>query len=175
MYINILLLILTMMFSSVALATSPSQQFFQNLKAYCGQTMVGKSVFPVSKEDAFYGKTLVMKVASCTETEMRIPFSVGEDHSRTWILTLTEKGLLFKHDHRLEDGSPDKLTMYGGYSDGSGSAFEQHFPADAETKQLVPKGKTNVWSLTLDKKNAQFIYYLSRHNEPRFKAVFDLK
>lgn len=164
-----------MTLTSGAYAEISSQQFFDNLKQFCGQTKVGKSVFPANKDDSFYGKKLVMVVKSCTEKEIKIPFSVGNDHSRTWILSLTDKGLLFKHDHRHEDGTPDDLTMYGGYSDQTGNALSQSFPADEETKILVPKGKTNVWHLTIDNETQQFIYYLERHNKPRFKAVFDLK
>jgi hypothetical protein len=39
-----------------------------------------------------------MKIETCTDTEIRISFRVGEDKSRTWIITLDEKGLLFNHD-----------------------------------------------------------------------------
>ncbi|MGB0495894.1 MAG: hypothetical protein ACPGJI_06030 [Kangiellaceae bacterium] len=170
-----LLMILILIFSTSVFSQTPSEKFFDHLKHYCGQTKVGKSVFPANKDDSFYGKKLVMNVESCTDKEIRIPFSVGEDHSRTWILTKTEKGLLFKHDHRHADGTPDELTMYGGYSDNKGSALSQNFPADKETKILVPKGKTNVWHLTIDKDKQQFIYYLERHSKPRFKAIFDLK
>ena len=53
---------------------------------------------------------------------------VGEDRSRTWILTLSEKGLLFKHDHRHPDGTPDKITMYGGWAAEGGTAYLNVFP-----------------------------------------------
>ena len=163
-----------MLVASPVIANQTSEQFFDNLKQLCGKTIQGKSVFPANKQDSFYGKTLVMKVESCSDKELRIPFSVGEDHSRTWILTRTEKGLLFKHDHRHKDGTPDKLTMYGGYANSQGSQWTQSFPADEATKVLVPKGRTNVWHLTIDNDSKQFIYYLERHQKPRFKAVFDL-
>ncbi|MGH1463657.1 MAG: hypothetical protein ACRBB6_16655 [Neptuniibacter sp.] len=161
--------------TSPLLASEASDQFFNNLKQLCGKTIQGKSVYPANKDDSFYGKTLIMTVKSCSDTELRIPFSVGKDKSRTWILTRTEQGLLFKHDHRHEDGTPDELTMYGGYANSNGTAWSQSFPADDATKVLVPKGKTNIWHLTIDKENKQFIYYLERHQKPRFKAVFDLK
>ncbi len=161
-------------FALPAQAEQTSDAFFDKLKQLCHKTLKGKSVYPSNKEDAFYGKTLVMKVASCSDNEIRIPFSVGEDHSRTWILTKTQQGLLFKHDHRHEDGTPHQLTMYGGYANTDGSAWSQSFPADEATKVLVPKGTTNVWHLTIDRENKQFIYYLERHQKPRFKAVFPL-
>lgn len=170
--INILCLLLV---SSSTMANQTSDQFFDNLKQFCGKTIKGKSVYPANKEDSFYGKTLIMKLESCSDSELRIPFSVGEDKSRTWILTRTEKGLLFKHDHRHEDGTPDELTMYGGYANSDGTEWSQSFAADDATKILVPKGKTNIWHLTIDRKASQFVYYLERHQKPRFKAVFELK
>jgi hypothetical protein len=156
-------------------AKDTSNQFFENLKQHCDKTYEGKSVFPSNPEDPFYGKKLIMKVFFCTDKEIRIPFQVGKDQSRTWILTQTDKGLLFKHDHRHADGTPDELTMYGGYANSNGTAWSQSFPADQQTKILVPKGKTNIWHLTIDNDKKQFIYYLERHEKPRFKAVFELR
>ncbi|MBV1911661.1 MAG: hypothetical protein KUG78_20380 [Kangiellaceae bacterium] len=148
--------------------------FFEEFKQLCGRSFDGKSTFPSNKEDSFYGKKLVMEVRDCSSREIKVPFSVGEDRSRTWILSINKGRLLFKHDHRHLDGTPDDLTMYGGYADGKGGQYSQSFPADDETKIMVPKGKTNVWHLTIDINNNEFIYYLERHNKPRFKAVFKL-
>ena len=79
-----------------------------------------------------------MSVETCGEKEIRIPFRVGEDRSRTWVLTLTDGGLLFRHDHRHADGTPDKVTMYGGLAAPDGTPLRQSFPADAETARLIP-------------------------------------
>jgi hypothetical protein len=57
-----------------------------------------------------------MHVRTCSENALRIPFHVGDDHSRTWVITRTENGLRLKHDHRHEDGSEDAVTQYGGDS-----------------------------------------------------------
>ena len=50
----------------------------------------------------------------CEEGKQRIPVYVGDDHGGTWTLTRTADGLRLKHDHRLEDGSEDVVTRYGG-------------------------------------------------------------
>jgi len=165
--------ILMTLFSLSVNAGTSEKDFFENLKQLCGKTLIGKTLFPADPGDDFAGKKLVMQVTSCTDKEIRIPFNVGEDTSRTWIFTMMDNGLLFKHDHRYKDGKPHKLTMYGGMSDGKGSAFNQSFPADAQTHKLVPEGKTNVWNVSFDLKKMQFTYYLERHNKPRFKAVFE--
>ena len=57
---------------------------------------------------------------SCDLAEIRIPFHVGEDRSRTWVMTPTSVGLRLKHDHRHEDGSEDEVTQYGGDTRGTG-------------------------------------------------------
>ena len=84
--------------------------FFKKLKKMCGKTFEGATEFPTNADHPLVGKRLLMKVESCADTEIRIPFQVGEDKSRTWIITLGGKGLLFKHDHRHADGTPDKIT-----------------------------------------------------------------
>ncbi len=115
----------------------------------------------------------MVTIDSCID-EIRIPFRVGEDKSRTWILSLDDRGLLFKHDHRHADGTPDKVTMYGGWAAPEGTAHRQQFPADSDTRKLIPEAATNVWVIEMDKEKQQLVYYLERHNEPRYRAVFKL-
>lgn len=161
--------------SSASAAADTQKAFFKNLKKLCGKRFAGETVFPLDKDHPLAGKRLVMSVETCREKEIRIPFHVGEDKSRTWVLTLTEAGLLFKHDHRHADGTPDTITMYGGLAAPSGTRYLQSFPADAETIKLIPEAETNVWTLQIDLEKQQFMYYLERHKQPRYKALFNLK
>ena len=149
--------------------------FFKTLKKMCGQKFEGATEFPINPDHALVGKRLLMTVATCTDKEIRIPFQVAEDKSRTWILTLTEKGLLFKHDHRHADGTPDKITNYGGMAAAGGTKFIQKFPADAETAVLIPEASTNVWTMQIGKQNKRFMYQLERHGELRYRGYFNLK
>lgn len=151
------------------------QLFFENLSQHCGKTYFGEVVTPLSENDSFYGKTLTMKVETCEENQIRIPFWVGEDKSRTWVFTLNDANLLFKHDHRHEDGTPDEITNYGGWADSSGTAFQQRFPADQETADLIPAASTNAWTLVVDEEKNEFVYILERDNKERFRAKFFLK
>jgi len=137
----------------------------------CGAKFEGYSSFPDDPADAFAGKLLVAEVSVCRQDEIRIRFAVGEDRSRTWILSRDEKGLLLKHDHRHADGTPDDITMYGGWAIEGGSATSQSFAADKHTSDLIPAAATNVWTLSLDPKTGELTYYLERHGKPRFKAV----
>jgi hypothetical protein len=153
---------------------SAETAFFQTLSERCGDVYYGESVFPDNPEHELYGASLKMTIESCTETELRIPFQVNEDRSRTWILTLSDEGLLFKHDHRYDDGTPHDLTNYGGWAAEGGSPTKISFPADEQTAEMLPEAVTNVWTMELDLTNNQFTYFLERHSQPRYKAVFSL-
>ena len=128
-------------------------------------------MFPQEPSAAFRDKKLMATFQSCTEDEIRIPFAVGKDTSRTWIIKLLPEGLQLKHDHRHADGSPDEITLYGGTSAQPGTALQQSFPADSYTAELIPDAATNEWFLSLSEDGKTLTYYLERHAKPRFKAV----
>ena len=129
--------------------------FFTNLQQYCGKAFAGKVSADKPESGTFSNQDLVMHVRECSENEIRVPFHVGDDRSRTWVFTKTESGLRLKHDHRHEDGSEDALTQYGGDSDPARSdASFQAFPADEYSKKMfdaqsIPVSKDNVWEVTL--------------------------
>lgn len=145
--------------------------FFDRIKSLCGARFEGQSVFPEDPGDGFRDQLLVAVIEICNADEIRIPFIVGEDHSRTWILRKTNDGLQLKHDHRHEDGTADKVTLYGGTATMSGTRQTQSFPADAYTANLIPEATTNEWFLSLSGDNNEITYYLERHNKARFKAI----
>jgi hypothetical protein len=159
---------------AVVQASDSHAAFFANIKQLCGRSFEGATEFPQNPDHPLVGKKLVITVETCGEKEIRIPFQVGEDRSRTWVLRLDEKGLLLKHDHRHADGTPDKVTMYGGWAAAEGTPHRQRFPADSETKELIPEAATNVWMIEIDEKRQELVYYLERHKEPRYRAVFKL-
>ena len=152
-------------------ARQTQKLFFENLKKLCGQRFEGATEFPQDPKHDFAGKKLVMHIETCTDNEVRIPFRVGEDKSRTWVLTLSDEGLLLKHDHRHADSTPDEVTMYGGWAT-EGDATRQRFAADAETAKLIPEAATNVWTIEFDAAAGRFIYALERNAAPRYKAIF---
>jgi hypothetical protein len=138
----------------------------------CGQAFAGALVESVPPDDSFEGQSLVMHVRDCDLAEIRIPFFVGEDRSRTWVITPTAAGLRLKHDHRHEDGTEDAVTQYGGDTSGRGTATLQEFHADPYTAELVPAAATNIWGIEL-LPGETFAYSLRREGR-RFRVEFDL-
>ena len=149
--------------------------FFENLAKLCGEKFGGATEFPREADHPLVGKKLTINPGPCSATEIRIPLRAGDDTSRTWIITLGAEGLLLKHDHRHPDGSPDKVTMYGGPAVAAGTPYRQRFAADAATAQMLPEAATNVWTLEIGPAKQQLVYALERHNQPRYRAVFSLE
>lgn len=115
-----------------------------------------------------------MHVRSCTSGEIRIPFHVGGDRSRTWVLTTTADGIRLKHDHRHQDGSEDAVTQYGGDARPPFEAGRLEFPADSFTIGLIPAAATNVWTIEIEP-GQRFVYALRREGtDRRFRIEFDL-
>jgi hypothetical protein len=162
-------------------AITPADTFMARIAQHCGQAYAGRVTAnePEADDDPFMGKDLVMHVRDCSERELKIPFHVGEDRSRTWILVRTDAGLRLKHDHRHEDGSEDAVTMYGGDTESAGTKRRQEFPADEESVELFSReGLTesvkNVWAMEIEPGD-QFIYELARPGTERlFRVEFDL-
>ena len=164
--------------ASMSEPPEPQHAFWQRLQALCGRAFEGRVTSPPTEADsAFASQRLVMHVRSCTPNEIRIPFHVGDDRSRTWVLTRTGSGLRLKHDHRHEDGSEDRLTQYGGDTVGPGTAERQEFPADSFSRELfvrenIPVSAQNVWAMEMHPGRI-FAYELRRPNR-HFRVEFDL-
>ena len=151
---------------------NPAKVFWDNLKKHCGNAYEGRLADGVSQPE-FDGQKLVMHVRACDANTIRIPFFVGEDRSRTWVLTYNDGIITLKHDHRLEDGSEDEVTQYGGTSSNGGFEQLQFFPADPETAARIPYASANVWWITLSEEH--YTYNLRRVGTNRlFSVVFDL-
>lgn len=161
----------------------PADAFLSALAGHCGQAFAGRVIANLptpTVPDAFEGKPLVMHVRGCENPAqgLRVPFHVGDDHSRTWVLTRTAAGLRLKHDHRHQDGSADAVTMYGGDSVDAGTASRQTFPVDAESVAMFQReglaaSVTNVWAMEIEP-GQRFVYELARPGGRLFRVEFDL-
>jgi hypothetical protein len=148
--------------------------YWKELQKLCGKSYKGVVFAGTQNDTTFTGKDLVMHVKKCSQNVIKIPFYVGNDYSRTWVLTKTANGILLKHDHRHPDGSPDKVTMYGGHTTNYGNSTRQTFPADQETVDILPAAIGNVWWIEIISRKL-FTYNLRRVNTDRYFSVhFDL-
>lgn len=165
---------------------APADQFYADLKAMCGQAYAGRVAVDTPATpgpNPFADQQLVMHVRGCGDDELRVPFHVGEDRSRTWVITRIENAegetrLRLKHDHRHEDGTDDATTMYGGDSVAAGTAERQEFPVDDFSialfeKEGLPASVTNTWAMELQP-GEEFVYELARPGGRLFRVEFDL-
>lgn len=160
-------------------AVPPADAFFARLHELCGQAFAGRLGAHDASDLAAFAGVAVMHVRECSKDEIRIPFHVGSDRSRTWVITRTATGLRLKHAHRHEDGSPDAIDLYGGDSTGAGagSARRQEFPADAASRTMFASAGMNVsidnvWAIEIDR-GQRFTYELRRPHR-HFSVEFDL-
>ena len=155
----------------------PSQDaFFSAISELCGKAYSGSITVDNDSSGSFANKKLIMHVRRCNETQLQIPFHVGEDASRTWLITKTGSGLSLKHDHRHNDGTEDVLTQYGGHTVDAGWAQVQSFPADQYSKELfvenaIPQSVGNTWQIYIYPE--RFTYRLIRQGR-EFRVDFDL-
>lgn len=150
--------------------------FFTSISQYCGKAFEGKVTVDNSSGDSFTSKKLIMHVRRCTDAQLQIPFHVGNDASRTWIISKTGSGLSLKHDHRHKDGTSDSSTMYGGHTVDAGWSEFQSFPADQYSKELfvkqgIPQSIGNTWEMYVYP--TTFTYRMVRDGR-EFRVDFDL-
>lgn len=159
--------------------STPAAQFLDAIAAMCGNAYGGRITAnePAAPNDPFEGQALVMHVRTCHGERLLVPFHVGEDRSRTWVLTLHGDRVRLKHDHRHKDGTEDELTQYGGDSTSPGTATRQEFPVDQFSIDLFTRtnravSNTNVWAMEVHP-GRMFAYELTRPGR-KFRVEFDL-
>ncbi|MDX1391372.1 MAG: hypothetical protein R3241_03240 [Rheinheimera sp.] len=161
--------------SAPLVSIASHDNFFNQLRALCGKAFAGKVSVDTPASEGF-NAPLIMHVRSCSDSQLQIPFHVGDDHSRTWIISKTGSGLSLKHDHRKADGSYDKSTMYGGHTLDAGWSNVQSFPADQYSKALFarlgnPQSIGNTWQMYIYPD--VFSYRMVREGR-EFRVDFDL-
>jgi hypothetical protein len=161
--------------SAVPARGAPAQQsFFSELQRLCGRAFVGSVLEAPASDTLFSGRRLVMHVQECTAERVVIPVQVGDDRSRTWIVSRDPAGLRLTHVHRHPDGTEDENSRYGGVTRAAGTAHRQDFPADSVSIRAVPGRATQSWTLELWPGEA-FDYSLHRvSTDLRIRFRFDL-
>jgi hypothetical protein len=161
-------------------ATDPTQAFLANLAAHCGKAFAGRVIAdePTAANSPFANQPIVVHVRTCAPERIEMPLHVGADRSRTWIVQRTASGLTLAHDHRHQDGHPDKVSPYGGATAARGTATRQSFPVDAASIALfrangLEASTTNTWHLEIEP-GSQLAYVLTRPSGRHFRVEFDL-
>ncbi len=150
------------------------QAFLDNLASLCGNSFAGQETYIAPGRESWAEKKFIMHVTVCEPQAVHIPFHLDQDHSRTWMFLAEDQGLRFRHDHRHEDGTPEDQTLYGGYADGSGTAFVQRFPADDYTNAMLSDDHARQWNIVLAEDLSTMTYQLLYQGELIFEAQFDL-
>lgn len=131
--------------AAVSAAPAPEQDaFWAALQALCGNAYRGRVSDATPHYSSLTGDA-VMHVMECSEDRIHIPFHLGENRSRNWILTRTDGTIRLKHDHRHADGTEEQISQYGGDAPVPGLATRQIFPADAHTARILPDRADNFW------------------------------
>jgi hypothetical protein len=158
--------------------SAPAQeQFYARLRALCGHAYEGRVVSSEAADREMAAQRLVIQVRSCSDDRLTIPFHVGNDHGRVWIVSRTPTGLHLRHEHRRADGSEEPVSGYGGDSEGPGNPRRQSFPADQPSRDLflrtdTPASITNVWAIEIVP--GRLLAYELRRPGRFFRAEFDL-
>jgi hypothetical protein len=151
----------------------PQAQFWNNLLTMCDTAYAGRVMEAPMGDTIYADRPLVIHVRMCSSEEIQIPFHVGDDHSRTWVLTRDELGMRLKHDIRRADGAEEPLSMYGGDTRGAGEATAQEFPANPYTIELIPVLATSVWTIEIVP-GQRFVYAGSDSENNVYRFEFDL-
>lgn len=161
-------------FKSVEILSPQQEAFWLSLQPLCGQSFEGTILSAPAADTVFRNKKLLIHIRACSDKKIRIPFIVGSNYSRTFVITKQPNGLQLKHDHRHEDGTEDKITMYGGSTSNAGTVTTQYFPADASTVSMLPTAAGNVWWISVVT-NKSFTYNLRRlGSDWQYSIAFDL-
>ncbi|HSJ25081.1 MAG TPA: hypothetical protein VK929_10455 [Longimicrobiales bacterium] len=160
--------------ASMPASVGESRAFWDHLQALCGNAYEGAGIHVPPTDTAFVGARMVMHVTECSDTLMRIPFHVGDDRSRTWVLRRAGGNLELKHIHRHEDGTASSNTNYGGTTAARGTPHRQEFPADSFSVAAVPGRASQFWFLE-HYPGHRFAYGLFREGTGlHYRIEFDL-
>jgi hypothetical protein len=174
-------LLTTASFVALAACTTIDQPtshdlFMTNLGTFCGKSLEGRLANGDATDKDFASSRLIMGPVRCEMNEISIPFAVGENRTRTWVITRTSDGVRLKHVHRHADGHEDTVSRYGGDTAAPGTATRQEFPVDQFSKELFLANKlersvTNTWAVEAVP-GKLFAYELRRANR-FFRVEFD--
>ncbi len=124
---------------------APRDAFWAHLSALCQTAAADGTLLAAPPGDTQVDASarLVVHFWQCGKDELRFPFHVGENRSRTWTIIRHPDSLELRHDHRHADGSEESNTWYGAFTQSEGTAFQQEFVSERE-------GVLRGWRITVE-------------------------
>lgn len=171
-------LLISGLMSGCSKPADPAAEFWADMQPLCGKAYEGEIVSQDAVDDDWRKERIVMHVRDCAADEIRIPLHVGENRSRTWVLTKDKAEVTLRHDHRHEDGIEDDVSQYGGLSSPEmQSASRLSFPADDQTKAIfdaanISVSNDNIWAIEIQSADDIMAYEMKRPNR-FFRIEFD--
>lgn len=156
-------------------AADPQDAFMAKFEPYCGNAYAAEVVAD-NQPNAEWQQDLVVHIRDCEANVIRMPLHVGDDRSRTWVLTRTTDGIDFQHIHLHEDGTADAVSPYGGQTVAIGSPDMQAFPVDEASKALfiengLDVSTSNTWIISFE---GETMYYELTRPGREFVVAVDL-
>lgn len=148
-------------------AAGPQATFWRHLQELCVSAAEGRLLrAPAGDTQIDPDARLVVHFWECGDRELRFPFVVGDNRSRTWVFIRHADRLELRHDHRHQDGSEESRTWYGASTMGPGSATRQEFVTERN-------GELVGWRVEVERRR-RFAYGTVRGGEWRHHLEFDL-
>lgn len=145
----------------------PRDEFWKRLQSLCESAAAGKLIqAPAGDTQIDPTARVVVHFWQCGAQELRFPFHVGENRSRTWTFIRHADNIELRHDHRNADGSEQERTWYGATTLDGGTATRQEF---VTMRDGVPGG----WRVEIEP-GRRFSYGTIRDGAWRHKIDFDL-
>jgi hypothetical protein len=132
------------------------ETFLEGIKAYCGMELEGEIIVDTENPD-HHNQNLQFLFEECPDNEVRITALIPDKMINTIILTLMDDEILLKHDVRNMDFSPAQYTMYGGFSDPSGTENKQRFPVHNFGQTMWPGYEDYSWEIRLGDQIIEYI------------------
>jgi len=124
--------------------STPQLAFMRNLAEHCGKAYHGQITRRPESDQLFRGdEVLTVDFRECEENQLKLPFHVEENRSRTWVLTTTTAGIDLRHDHRHPDGRPEENTWYGAHTQAVNSEHRQEFLRESDD------GTNSGWAIEI--------------------------
>ena len=147
------------------------EAFLANLAQHCNNAYHGVITQRPDTDTLFQGdEILTVDFRRCEPNRLELPFHVGDNRSRTWVLTRTTVGIDLRHDHRHPDGTPEPgtSTWYGAHTAAEGSGQRQEF-----LRPGTQAGAVTGWAIEIVP-NERYTYGTIRNGEWVYRLDFDL-